>query len=186
MKTVSASARALILALAVMLTLSSAACGTAEQEIDPPSYLNEPFSVEVRGELRGMAFTGVLSHHSAANGGQAFRFVSPAALAGITVCRQTDGAEILFVLEDIYIPTGEWESSDLHRLLLPLTQGRVISSSARDGGGSTAVIETSSGGVYTVSMDKNGSPLFWECDGMWMEVVGDAGDARGDAPEETF
>ena len=46
MKTVSASARALILALAVMFTLSSAACGTAGQGSDPPSYLHEPFSVE--------------------------------------------------------------------------------------------------------------------------------------------
>ena len=170
MKTVSASARALILALAVMFTLSSAACGTAGQGIDPPSYLNEPFSVEVRGELRGMAFTGVLSHHSAANGGQEFRFVSPAALAGITVCRETEGAEILFVLEDIRIPTGEWESPDLHRLLLPLTQGRVISSSAGESGGASAVIETADG-TYTVNVDENGSPLFWECDGMWMEVV---------------
>ena len=170
MKSLSVFLRSLLLAFAVILVLTVAACGEMEQGSDPLIYLHEPFTAEVRGELRGIAFTGVLAYRSAANGGQEFHFTAPATLAGITVRRAGEGEQILLSLGDICIPTSEWETSDLRRLLLPLTRGRVISSTTGEEGGTSAVIEVAGVGTYTVKPDENGSPPFWECDGMWMEV----------------
>ena len=169
MKSLSTPIRCLIPLLAALLLLT-AACGEAGQGTDPLAYLNEPFTAEVRGELRGIAFAGTLTHRSAANGGQEFRFTAPASLAGMTVRRESEG-QTTITLGDIRMPTDTWTASELHRLLLPLTRGQAISAETDKDGGTQAVIETADGTAYTVTADKNGMPLSWECDGMRMEAV---------------
>ena len=171
MKSLSTSIRYLIPVLVILLLLlTAAACGEAETGIDPLAYLNEPFATEVRGELRGIAFAGTLAHRSAANGGQEFRFTAPAPLAGITVRREGEGQTTL-TLGDIQMPTDAWTATDLFKLLLPLTQGQILSVTPNEDGSVTAVIESADAKAYTVTADKNGRPLSWECDGMRMEAV---------------
>jgi hypothetical protein len=71
------------------------------------------------------------------------------------------------------IPTDEWSTQGMYRLLLPLSGGQVISVTPREEGGAVAVVETADGVSYTVTLSADGAPLFWEGDGFWMETAGE-------------
>lgn len=166
------SLRLFLSILLVLGALAAASCGGREAP-DPLAYLEMPFGVRVRGELTGIAFTGTLSLSSAANGGQKFRFDSPEALAGITLRRADGAGESAILLGQMQIPTDEWSTQGMYRLLLPLSGGQVISVTSREEGGAVAVIETADGTSYTVTLSTDGAPLFWEGDGFWMETAGE-------------
>ena len=159
-----------ILALALVFALLLPhffACGKTHTARDPLAYLRADMEVSVSGELWGIGFTGTLRHHP--SGESALTFTAPAALAGITVSRCGDSFALSLGKNSDPVKTPS-EHGMLH-LLLPLTDGQVISQNKADGGFCT-VIETAEGECYTVRTDEKGNPLSWESDGMRMEIEG--------------
>ena len=160
-----------ILALAFVFALllpHFAACGEGTDARDPLAYLRADMEVSVCGELWGIGFTGTLRHHP--SGESALTFTAPAALAGITVSRCGDSFALSLGKNSDPVKTPS--EHGMLRMLLPLTDGQVISQNEEADGGFCTVIETADGECYTVRADEKGNPLSWESDGMRMEIEG--------------
>ena len=165
-----------LLCALLMLCFLLLSCGEQNKKADMLSYQSEAFTAEIRGELRGAAFAGTLTHTVAGDPAKAdsytVTFTSPDALNGITVSVQAEHTAVS--LNGIRIDDDRWRDLRWIEITYLFALDGECLSVATDRGKTemTVILQESDGRTYTAILNsKTSLPRWIESDGIWVEIL---------------